>query len=435
MRVAIDQLAAKLEAALGAGAVESGNHALASYAVDGQVPSILCDPRNPEQIGAALSISAEAEASVIPWGGGTAMGLGNIPRQADVILKLERLDGLIEHDDANLTVSVQAGIKLTSLQKIVAQRHQFLALDPPCPDSATIGGTVAANINGARRMLYGGVRDLVIGMKMVLATGEQIKAGGKVVKNVAGYDMCKLFVGSLGTLGVITEITFKLAPIPESAATLFASGPLAQALRLVDELSQSTLLPAAIAILSSDLSTATSTAPEMPSVAVWAEGFEEAVVRHLREVQELAGRIGLTAEILQGETHQQLWEHLRDFGANGKEIVYRMTIPPASVAEVVEKINKRIAAERSARYIAHAGCGTVWISLAADTASAAWFGKLSALAEERRGHVVMAAAPPEFKENIDVWGPPPLSLAVMREIKYQFDPQGILNPGRFIARL
>lgn len=435
MRVAIDQLAAKLEAALGTGAVESGARTLASYNVDGKIPSILLTPHDPEQISAALRICVEAEASVIPWGGGTAMGLGNIPRQADVILGLERLDGLIEHDDANLTATVQAGLKVAPLQKILAQRNQFLAMDPPNPGLATIGGTVAANINGARRMLHGGVRDLVIGMKMVLATGEQIKAGGKVVKNVAGYDMCKLFVGSLGTLGVITEVTFKLAPIPESAATLVAFGPLSQGLRLVNELSQSTLLPAALAILSADVFKATNFSFTMPAVAVWAEGFEEAVARHLREVQELAGRTGLTAEIFRGETHQRLWESVCDFSTRGEGVVYRLTIPLASVAEVVAQIDRWSASERPARFIAHAGCGTVWCSLDAVSSNAEWFSILSALAQEQRGHVVMVAAPPAFKEGIDVWGSPPPSLAIMREIKHQFDPQGILNPGRFIARL
>jgi len=435
MKLSSEALSAKLESELDAGSVKADPRSLASYTVDGKVPSLLCFPPSPVELASVLHICAEAEASVIPWGGGTAMGLGNIPRQMDVVIGLERLDKIIEHDDANLTATVQAGLKVATLQKILAQRHQFLATDPSNPGLATIGGTVAANINGPRRMAYGGMRDLVIGMKMVLANGQQIKAGGKVVKNVAGYDMCKLFVGSLGTLGVITEVTFKLAPISESAATLLAFGPLSECLRLVDELSQSTLLPAAIAILSSDLSKATSTAPEMPAVAVWTEGFEEAVARHLREVQELAGRIGLTAEILQGETHQRLWEHVRDFGANGKNIVYRMTIPPASVAEVVEKIDKGITAECPARYIAHAGCGAVWCSLDAVPSNAEWFSTLSVLAQEQRGHVVMVAAPPAFKEGIDVWGSPPPSLAIMREIKHQFDPQGILNPGRFIARL
>lgn len=435
MKVAIDKLAAKLETTLGSGAVESGSRTLAAYDVDGKIPSILLTPHDPEQVSAALRICAEVEASVIPWGGGTAMGLGNIPRKADVILGLERLDGLIEHDEANLTAIVQAGMKLANLQKILAQQSQFLALDAPHPGLATVGGTVAANINGARRALYGSVRDLVIGMKMALANGQQIKAGGKVVKNVAGYDMCKLFVGSLGTLGVITEVTFKLAPIPESAATLVAFGPLSQGLRLVNELSQSALLPAALAILGADVFKATNFSFTMPAVAVCAEGFEEAVARHLLEAQESAGRTGLTAEILRGETHQRLWEHVRDFGINGENAVYRVSVPLASVAEVVAKIDRWSASERLARYIAHAGSGTVSVFLDTDPSSAAWFTKLSTLAQEHRGHLVMVAAPPAFKEGMDVWGSPPPSLAIMREIKQRFDPLGILNPGRFIARL
>ncbi|MEK7210610.1 MAG: FAD-linked oxidase C-terminal domain-containing protein, partial [Candidatus Binatota bacterium] len=119
----------------------------------------------------------------------------------------------------------------------------------------------------------------------------------------------------------------------------------------------------------------------------------------------------------------------------GEDIVYRLSIPPASVAEAMAEIEQWSTSGRPARYIAHAGCGTVWISLAADKTSAAWFGKLSALASEQRGHVVMAAAAPALKEGIDVWGSPPPSLAIMRDIKRRFDPQAILNPGRFIAGL
>ena len=435
MKGKVEQLAARLESALGTGAVKSGSPIPASYNVDGKIPSILLTPHNPEQIGTALRLCAEAEASVIPRGGGTAMGLGNIPLQADVILGLERLDGLVEHDDANLTATAQAGITVAAMEKILAQQNQFLAVEPPKPHLATIGGAVAANINGARRMFHGGVRDLVIGMKMALADGRQIKAGGKVVKNVAGYDMCKLFVGSLGTLGVITEVTFKLAPIPESAATLVASGPLAQGLRLANEISQSTLLPSALAILSADVSKAADLSFPMPAVAVRAEGFNEAVARHLRETQDLAGRIGLRAEILRDGSHELLWDQVRDFAADGDNVLYRVTVPPASLAEVAVKIEQWSASGRPVRFIAHAGSGVVWVSLEADPSAAAWFGKLSTLAEEHKGHVVMAAAPPALKEGVDVWGPSPQSLAIMREIKQQFDPQRILSPGRFIARL
>jgi glycolate oxidase FAD binding subunit len=284
-------------------------------------------------------------------------------------------------------------------------------------------------------MLYGSVRDLVIGMKMALVTGEQIKAGGKVVKNVAGYDMCKLFVGSLGTLGIITEVTFKMAPIPETAATAVAWGPLAQVLQLADELSRSTLLPAAITVLSADVAKEVSATLGGPAVAVWTEGFEEAVSRHLHDVEEMAKRVGLTSQTLRDEAHQRLWGHVRDFSAHGDNVIYRLTVPLASVARVLSTIDQWSASGRPARTIAYVGSGTVWVLLDGDPSNGGWFPRLTALAQEHRGHAVIAAAPPALKKGVDVWGPSPPALAIMREIKHQFDPQGILNPGRFIAGL
>jgi glycolate oxidase FAD binding subunit len=348
---------------------------------------------------------------------------------------MDRLARLIEHDDANLTASAQAGMKVATLQEISGQRHQFLAIDPPNPRQASIGGLAAANTNGPRRMSYGSVRDLVIGMKMILATGEHVKAGGKVVKNVAGYDLCKLFVGSLGTLGIITEVTFKMAPIPESAATVVARGPLAKTAQLGEEVMRSLLLPAAIAIFNREAAEATQAASEMSAVAVWAEGFDEAVTRHLRDMREMAEKIGLASEILREEPHRRLWERARDFGADGDGVLYRVTVPLASVGEVLATIDQWHAAGRRARIIAHAGSGTLSVLMDAGAASVELFPRLTALARGRGGHVVLQAAPPALKEGIDVWGPPPSGGAVMREVKRQFDPQGILNPGRFLAGL
>ena len=159
-----------------------------------------------------------------PWGGGTAMRIGNLPDRVGIIIELSKLNRVVEHDHANLTATMQSGITLAASQKFTAAERQFVPFDAPYPERSTIGGIVAANLNGARRGCYGSVRDLVIGMKVALPTGEQIKAGGKVVKNVAGYDMCKLFVGSLGTLGIITEVTMRMTPIPETAATVAVSG-------------------------------------------------------------------------------------------------------------------------------------------------------------------------------------------------------------------
>src|SRR5207249_1217396 len=209
-------------------------------------------PKDTDELCAILRVCDASGAAVIPWGGGTAMHWGNPPSRADVVISLEQFNRLVEHDDANLTATVQAGMRVAALQELLGGRHQCLAVDPPDTQHSTIGGTAAANINGPRRMAYGGVRDLVIGMKMVLATGEQVKAGGKVVKNVAGYDLCKLFVGSLGTLGIITEVTFRMAPRPESAASFLASGSLAQCIRFVGQIFSSPLLPAAVTLIGPD---------------------------------------------------------------------------------------------------------------------------------------------------------------------------------------
>ena len=433
MKLSSEALSATLENELGAEAVETKPHSLASHAVDGKVPTLLCLPATPEQVGSVLRLCAEAHASVIPWGGGTSMSIGNIPRQADVVVGLERLDKLIEHDDANLTATAQAGMRVASFQQILGQRRQFLAVDAPHPSQATLGGMVAANVNGPRRLLYGGLRDLVIGMKMALASGEGIKAGGKVVKNVAGYDMCKLFVGSLGTLGIITEVTFKVGPVPQGAASFIASGPSDQCARFADQLLCSPLLPAAVAILSADAVRVSGSDSRTPVIVIWVEGFEEAIARQLRDLGELAQQVGLASELLRDEPHGELWEEIENFGANGDGVLYRITVPVGSVAEVLAQVDRWSRSEKSARYVAHAGTGTLWLLLDSDSSSVRWFPRIAALAQSRRGHAVIAAAPAGLKEGLDVWGTAPPSLAIMREIKRQFDPQGILNPGRFLA--
>jgi len=419
----------------GVGLIEGNGTDLSHYTVDGKVPTIRCVPESPEQIGVLLSTCAEAGAGVVPWGGGTAMSLGNIPDRVDVVVDLARFDNLIEHDAANLTATIQAGMPLAALQEALGRERQCVPVDPPHPNRATLGGLVAANSNGPRRMAYGGIRDLVIGMKMVLATGEQIKAGGKVVKNVAGYDMCKLFVGSLGTLGIITEVTMKMAPLPERAATIFASGPLSKTVELVDAVFQTPLVPVGIALMSAEVPQDAGVRAQTSGVAVWAEGFDEAVNRHLREVDALAKRIGLSAEVLPTTAHARLWEQIRDFGAGDARVVVRVTVPLGAVATVVSAVDRWRTASMPVHYVAHAGTGTVWVSYDPSPASATWFAELGRLAAEHKGHAVMTSAPVTVKHGVDVWGPPPPSLALMQAIKLQFDPQRVLNPGRFVAGL
>lgn len=433
MIISGEKLSGELERELGAGSVASDPAARAPYSVDGKIPAVVCFPSSAGQVSAVLRVSAASGAAVVPWGGGTSMALGNIPRGVDVVLALERLAKLIEHDDANLTATAEAGIKIAAFQETLSKGHQFLPIDPPVPSRATIGGIVAANTNGPRRMAYGGVRDLVIGMRMALATGEQIKAGGKVVKNVAGYDLCKLFVGSLGTLGIVTEVTLRVAPLPETAASFVASGALDRCARFVAELARSALLPAAVTIAGPGTATVSSRDSEAPAVVVWVEGFEEAVARHVHDLGDIAEHAGMNGEIFRAESHERLWARIRDFGANDREVLYKMTVPTGSVARVLATVERSGESGERVRYVAHAGAGAVWLVPDGDPRSMPGFEKLAALAREHRGYAMVAKAPWELKEGIDVWGEAPASLHLMRRVKREFDPKDVLSPGRFVA--
>jgi glycolate oxidase FAD binding subunit len=434
MKLNRDQLAQKLTLELGADAVTDQPGPRAAHTVDGKEPTLLCFPETPEQVAAVLRVCSEAEAAVTPWGGGTTIGLGNPPPRVDVIIGLHRLNGLIEHDHANLTATVQAGISLAALQQRLSEQKQFLAFDPPFPKHATPGGVIAANLNGPRRMSYGSVRDLVIGVKVALASGEQIKGGGKVVKNVAGYDMCKLFVGSLGTLGIITEVTLRMAPIPETAGTLLVSGPLREAVAFLDQLYHSTLNLTAIVCFNAAASPLANSRAEW-TVAVSSEGFEQTVSRHLIDVQTIAEKKGLTHERLRGDAQDHFWDEIRDMPLRPGSLVYRINAPRTALGEIANAVQADPSREFSPTIVADAGAGTLWGISPPHPAAAERFSKLTSLVRKHKGCVIMFAAPPALKTNTDIWGPLPDSFFIMQEIKRQFDPSNLLNPGRFVGAI
>jgi glycolate oxidase FAD binding subunit len=419
----LERVATQLESALGADALRrepdssgSGSHFRAP----------VCSPANAEQVAAILRICAEAKVAVSPFGGGTAVNIGNVARQPCLGIELTRLHRIIEHDHANLTITAESGITLTALCDNLSAQKQFLPFDAPYPAKASLGGTVALNMNGPRRAYYGAVRDLVIGMKVALITGEQIKAGGKVVKNVAGYDMCKLFTGSLGTLGVITEATVRVAPAPETAATIIASGLFEPVMEFVDLLSHSQLLPAAVVLLNSH----SQDPPGDWQVHAWCEGSPEHVIRHLRDGELMAQRLGLSTKILQDDSHRELWDYICDFPLETERCVYRVTLPRSTMADYLAALR---AIAEPPQLISDLAAGTLWLSWPANDDFVRLFPQLTALAHEQHGYAVLFAAPSRLKEGIDVWGPPPASHSLMRKIKQQFDPDRLLNPGRFIG--
>ncbi len=435
MKCSPDQLAQKLAAELGDHAVSTQPSPRALHGFDESQPLLVCSPETADQITAVLRLCSEGGATVSPCGGRTAISIGNAPRPIDVALELKRLNRVIEHDDANLTTTVGAGISLNDFQVTLRYQQQFLPFEPPHPERATVGGTIAANLNGPRRSYYGSVRDLVIGMNVVLASGEQIKAGGKVVKNVAGYDMCKLFVGSLGTLGIITQATLRTIPVYETAATLIASGAAAPIFNLAHEIRHSLLLPAAVVVLNSAASQEINSGDTHWKLAVSSEGFAEAVARHMREAEAMAVRLGLDADLLDDASHSQFWAGFRNFPLPTDRIVFRTTVPLASMAHMMGTMENWQTEEFCPALAGDAMAGILWIVAQPSKAAASQFYKLVEQARQQRGHAVMFAAPSKWKESVDVWGPSPPALALMRKIKQQLDPHGMLNPGRHVNRI
>jgi glycolate oxidase FAD binding subunit len=224
-----------------------------------------------------------------------------------------------------------------------------------------------------------------------------------------------------------------MAPIPDAAATAVVSGTLAEVGQFIEDLARSKLLPSAVFLLNTQANKATALAQSDWHVAVWCEGFETTVSRHLHDAAAMAQKIGLASMILRENDHRRFWDEMRDFPLKVDRLVYRVTLPRSSTAEFIQTMHTRSLAGLRPEIVSDAVMGTVWISLVSDDLAAQSFAKLTDETRSRGGHVIILSAPTHLKRGIDVWGPAPPTLPLMREIKKQFDPRSLLNPGRFVA--
>jgi glycolate oxidase FAD binding subunit len=416
--------------------------------VDGQVPAVWCEPDTVDELAAVMRLAAEHGASVIPRGGGTRLGLGNRPRAADILLSTAGLTRIVEYEPADLTITLEAGLTLAELQARLRPNRQFLALDPACADRATVGGCVASNACGPLRLRYGSARDLVIGTRVVNADGRVTKAGGRVVKNVAGYDLNKLYTGSLGTVGLIVELSFKLHPLPRQLGTVLAGfGDLAAAGEVIQRLMRSALNPLAVELFDDQASRLLAGGPAVSEsgcgLAVLVGGFEAAVERVCGEIAGFC-REGGRADILPDDpASQQLWERIRALtdASEPAAPLLRLALPPSRSIEGLAELRRlAAAAELSPCLCAHAGVGLVYARIPAQSWNEPAVDRLTGLvsaarafAAQQGGSLVVESGPPSLKERIDAWGQVGPALGLMRRIKDQLDPEGRLNPGRFVG--
>jgi len=419
----------------------------ASYAVDGLIPQVVALPETVEEVAEVMRLASREDAAVIPWGGGTAMSLGNIPRRYDIALCLSRLNQVVEHEPADLTATIQAGKSLADLQHHLAESSQFLALDPPSGQEATIGGILAVNASGPSRHACGTARDLILGIRAVQADGRIIKAGGRVVKNVAGYDLSRLFIGSLGTLGIMVEAAFRLAPVPTTERTAVVFFPSAReawqfiahtgnlGLRAVE------LLNAAALRQVPGLAEA---AADGYALVLAAAGQPAAVERSLKEIGELSQRLAASLAEVDASAQSQLWQAIASLArpsSTDAALVCKAAVLPSQVAtlsEQIETMRRELAFEPLV--VSHLTAGIVYSAwpLPQDEDVQRPLDLVTTLRHavaRLGGSLVVEACPLALKEKIDVWGEPAADFPLMQRLKEQFDPHGILNPGRFLGRL
>jgi glycolate oxidase FAD binding subunit len=426
----------ELESILGSERV-FGREEASSYAVDGVVPQAVALPATVDEVAEVMRLAHRERAAVIPWGGGTGMGLGNLPERYDIALSLTRLNAVVEHEPADLTATVLAGRTLADLQEQLASAGQFLPLDPPSPAEATIGGIVATNAAGPSRHAHGTARDLVLGLRFVQADGRVIKAGGKVVKNVAGYDMCRLLIGSMGTLGVIVEACFRLTPLPKTQLTLaVAVDSAGEAYRLTGRAAGLSLR--GVGLLNAAAARAIDGLPAVAdggSVILFASAGSAEAVQRTRD-----GIAALTNPTVIEGAAAGLWQEvgrLTQPPADG--IAIKSSVLPSRAPELIERIEVTgRETSRAPRITCHLTTGIVhsaWPSGGGPEADLRLAASLRQAVTSLGGTMVVEAAPVAFKEQVDVWGEPGADFPLMRSLKEQFDAQGILSPGRFLGRL
>jgi glycolate oxidase FAD binding subunit len=438
------------------------------------LPRFYAAPTSPEEVASVLRQAHPAGLAVVPRGGGTHGALGNLPRRADLALSLGAMSGIVEYRPHDLVAVALAGTPLALLQEEFGKHEQWLALDPPCTPESTLGGVLATNASGPHRLRYGTARDLVLGMQVAYADGTLARSGAKVVKSVAGYDLHKMHVGALGTLGVIVEVAVRLHPLPMSRRAVLCPVPDAStATQVVGTLIRRPLALGAIEYLNAAaaqrLSTDTGISlPTSDMLLVFCEGHASAVARQADEVFQAARQLSIMAEVLvDGDSVAALLRAVAQLCTvrTAADTVLKLTVPLGGTLLALEELSglvratmagsdARVSSQNGRRrggrgrggakrdlsppgieLHAHAGSGVVYaVAVVLEGDLAPLVAQARAAAQAQRGHLVVASCPPRAKRGLDVWGPVS-APSLVRGLKAALDPHNILNPGRFAEGL
>jgi glycolate oxidase FAD binding subunit len=403
--------------------------------IDGFGPLPLVRPDSVQTLSELIKQAAATSGALYPVGGQTMLSIGNTPTKPGQAVDMRGLANVIDFPARDMTVTVQAGITMRALSEMLAKENLRLPIDVPNAERATLGGVIAANVSGPRRLGYGTLRDYVIGISALNDEGREFKAGGRVVKNVAGYDLCKLLVGSLGTLGIITQVTLKLRPLAEHQAIACIGCDASQLEPLLAAIHGSRSRPICVELLNATATRivfdqAGIATPETPwTLLVGYDGNFDATDWQLQQlVREIGAHGQLKAYV--DYTGASLWNAVVEFaGSPERAIAFKANLLPNALAAFCQS------ADPDCALCAHAGSGIVlgqWpASMNMDRAAStltAWRER----AAQAQGTVVVSSCPAAWKSTLNVWGPLPNDVVLMREVKAAFDPKRIFNPGRFV---
>ena len=392
-------------------------------------------PKTQEELAAVIAWARNNRWGVLPTGSGSKLDWGGLvkldpanPPGAGAIAAAStaRLNRLVEHAVGDLTVTAEAGMKFADLQLLLAAAGQFLPIDPAYPQQATLGGIVATADAGSLRHRYRGVRDLLLGMTFVRSDGKIAVAGGRVVKNVAGYDLMKLFTGAYGTLGVISQVTFRVYPLPESSGTVVLTGEINALSQTAQILLSSALTPSAIDLLSPQL-VAKLGLGKGTGLVVRFQSIAPSVKQQSARLLEVGEKLGLQGTSCCENEEDQLWQRLPETmwdSGTKSAIICKIGIRPSEAVTAINELPVQDA-------LIHAGSGLGVLRF--ESATADTLLQVRRGCEAKGGFLTVLAAEPEIKQQLDVWGYNGSAIDLMRRIKQQFDPENLLSPHRFIS--
>lgn len=426
---------------------------LAAYEVDGVRPSTVARPGTADEVAELVKLAAAEKLAVIPTGARTKLGIGMPPARYDLAIDMRGLDRVISYDPGDLTLSVEAGIPLAKLAATLAEHKQFLPLSAPFHDRATVGGTLASGVDSPLRQAYGTARDFVLGMEFVTGDGALAKSGGRVVKNVSGYDLHKLMPGAIGSLGIITRINFKTFPLPaEARGWLAGFSRHEDAFAFAQSIRKSPLAPHTLDIFDRRASALFHADVQLDKsewgVAISAAGNKKVMERCSHDLQTVAGTANASAFSAPGEPQRSaLWQRIRDFPALVVEhspdaLIVKITSLPTQMGEVAQRLQSIAANSGLSFAIVARGAGVIYFALLSTERDAPAIARIAQCARE----ILSAAAtseqratipwcPTELKREINIWGAPREDFPLMQRVKQAFDPYNIFAPGRFVGGL